>query len=214
MHLDLAADSVNESPNPHIRDLKIKYTYYDDDDKKEKSSRWTKAYGSTFAKILARFQPRSTFSIQTGYFVQRNADNLVSFALANYVQKQIKSYPFLPLIYEKIKEEPMLPPKRESTDPFVIFAADGDNPVSFVNFTTAANGGARQLRDDGDCPTVLKNDNGEDLEIGAPIPSDQYPKSYWDERNKWLEAIKGEDSPGTCKVAITEIWAYECCRAE
>jgi hypothetical protein len=65
----------------------------------------------------------------------------------------------------------MLPPKRESTDPFVVFAANGDNPVSFVNFTTAANGGARQLKDDGNCPTVLKSDNGEDLEIGAPILS-------------------------------------------
>jgi hypothetical protein len=96
------------------------------------------------------------------------------------------------VIYDKINDAPMLPPKRESTDPFVIFAADGDNPVSFVNFTTADNGGARQLKDDGECPTVLKNDNGEDLEIGAPILSDQSPKSYWDERNKWLEAIKDE----------------------
>jgi hypothetical protein len=108
----------------------------------------------------------------------------------------------------------MLPSKRESTDPFVIFTANGDNPVSFDNSTTAANGGARQLKDDGDCPTVLKSDNGEDLEIGAPIPSDQYPKSYWDERNKWLAVIKGEDSSGMCKLAITEILAYECCRAE
>ena len=54
----------------------------------------------------------------------------------------------------------------------------------FAYFTTAGNEGVRQLKDDGDCPTVLKDDNGEDLEIGAPIPSDQYPKSYWDERNK------------------------------
>ena len=65
MHLDLAADSVNESPNPHIRDLKIKYTYYDDDDdKEEKSSGWTKAYGPELAKILARFQPTALFRNQ------------------------------------------------------------------------------------------------------------------------------------------------------
>jgi hypothetical protein len=101
-----------------------------------------------------------------------NADNLVSFALANYVRKQIKSYPFLSVVYHIIDRGPMLPPKRESTDPSVIFAA-GDNLVSFAYFTTTGNGGARQLKDDSDCPTVLKNDNGEDLEIGAPILSDQ-----------------------------------------
>ncbi|EON66292.1 hypothetical protein W97_05685 [Coniosporium apollinis CBS 100218] len=207
MHLDLAADSVKESPNPHIRDLKIKFTYIKDGE--IKTSGWTKAYGPSLAKILARFQPISISSPQTGYFVQRNVDNLVSFALANYVQNQIRSYPFLPIVYDIIKGGPMLPPKRESTDPFVIFAADGDKPVSFVNFTTADNGGARQLEDGGDCPTVLENDSGEDLEIGAPIPSDLYPKSYWDERNKWLEAIKGEDSSKTCKLAIREIWTCE-----
>jgi hypothetical protein len=209
MHLDLAADSVNEKPNPHIRDLRIKYTYYDDDTGERKSSGWIKAYGPKLAKILARFQPISRYSKQTGYFIQRNDDNLVSFALANYVQKQIKSYPFLPVIYEQIDGPPMLPPKRESTDPFVIFAADGDNPVSFINFTTAENGNARQLKDDDDCPTALEDDNGEDLEIGAPIPSGHYPKSYWEERNKWLEAIRNGDSSGTCKLAITEIWTCE-----
>lgn len=106
----------------------------------------------------------------------------------------------------------MLPPDRKSTDPFVIFAANGNQPVSFVSFTTADNGGARQLKDAGDCPTVLKVfkiDRGQDLEIGAPIPSDKYPKSYWDERKKWLEAIKGEGSSGKCKLAIREIWTCE-----
>jgi hypothetical protein len=73
MHLDLAADSVNESPNPHIRDLKIKYTYYDDDDdKEEKSSGWTKAYGPELAKILARFQPISPFS-KPGFSTSQDA---------------------------------------------------------------------------------------------------------------------------------------------
>ncbi|KAH0556757.1 hypothetical protein GP486_005454 [Trichoglossum hirsutum] len=208
MHLDLAANSVNESPNPAIRDLKIKFTY-GDGPKQGKSSGWTKAYGPKLAKILARFQPVSRSSKQTGYFVQRNDDNFVDFALANYVQKQIKTYPFLPVIYDKINDAPMLPPSRQSTDPFIIFAADGNNPVSFVNFTTASNGGARQLKDDGDCPTVLSNDSGEDLEIGAPIPTDNYPKSYWDERQKWLEDIKGGGSSGTCKLAIEEIWTCE-----
>lgn len=208
MHLDLAADSANENPNPQIRDLKIKFKY-GDGPKQGQSSGWTKAYGPKLAKILARFQPISRLSKQTGYFVQRNDDNLVGFALANYVQQQIKSYPFLPVIYDKINDAPMLPVKRQSTDPFVIFTADRDQPVSFVNFTTADNGGARQLKDDGACPTVLKNDQGEDLEIGAPIPPDQYPKSYWDERNKWLETIKGDGASGTCKLAITEIWTCD-----
>jgi hypothetical protein len=54
MHLDLAADSVNESPNPHIRDLKIKYTWPE------------------LAKILARFQPISPFS-KPGFSTSQDA---------------------------------------------------------------------------------------------------------------------------------------------
>ncbi|KAJ2984320.1 hypothetical protein NUW58_g6102 [Xylaria curta] len=74
-YLDLAADSVNESPNPQVT-----------------------AYGPKHAKILARFLPRSPVLKQTGYFVQRNDDNFVYFALAKYIQSKTGLYPFLPVV--------------------------------------------------------------------------------------------------------------------
>ncbi|KAK5010505.1 hypothetical protein LTR28_009489 [Elasticomyces elasticus] len=203
------ANSVNDNPNPHIRDLKIKFTYGDGPNQGKKSA-WTKAYGPKLAKILARFQPISRVSKQTGYFVQRNDDNLVSFALANYVQNQIGSYPFLPVVYDKISDNPMVaglqPP---IANHFIIYAAHGNDPVSFDNFTTTDNGGTSVLSDGGDCSTIVQNGSGEDLEIGAPIPSDLYPQSYWDERQSWLKTIRSEYPPGTCKLAITEIQTCE-----
>ena len=204
LHLDLAANSVNNDPNPQIRDILIRYTANGSGSK----SRWTKVYGPKLAKILARFLPISPSSKQTGYFVQRNDDNFVGFALANYVQSQVGYYPFLPVIYDKIADAPRLPPDRQSTDPFIVYTADGDNPVDFDNFTTADDGGARNLEDSGSCPTVLSTGSGEDLQIGAPNPTDAYPSSYWDQRTKWLQSLD-TDSSGTCKLTVEEIWTCE-----
>lgn len=50
-----------------------------------------KAYGAELAKVLARFVPLQRGQKSTGYFVQRNDDNLVMFALTKYVQEEIKS---------------------------------------------------------------------------------------------------------------------------
>jgi hypothetical protein len=183
LHLDLAADSVNNSPNPQVRDLSIKYG--------TTSPKWTKVYGPKLTKILARFLPISRASTQTGYFIQRSDDNLVLFALANYVQSKLGYYPWLPLVFDGLTDAPKLPPNRQSTDPFIGYNSNGDNPVDFVNFTTADNGGARNLEDGGNCPTVLSTGSGEELDIGAPSPTDAYPSSYWDQRTKWLQSLDG-----------------------
>ena len=50
---------------------------------------WEKAYGADLAKVMARYVPFSGAQKQTGYFVQRNDDNYVYFALAKYVQGEI-----------------------------------------------------------------------------------------------------------------------------
>jgi hypothetical protein len=84
MHLDLAADSVNNNPNPQIRDLNIKFTY-GTGDKRGTKSKWTKVYGPKLAKILARFQPFGAGTTQTGYFIQRSDESFTMFALARYV---------------------------------------------------------------------------------------------------------------------------------
>lgn len=56
-----------------------------------------KVYGLKLAKILARFQPISLLLTQPGYFVQRNDDSLVYFALSNFLAAKLGNYPFLPL---------------------------------------------------------------------------------------------------------------------
>lgn len=86
-HLNLAADSSGDNtPNPRIIDLKIDYEETD-------GTRWrTKAYGPLRTKMLARYEPPSPNDpMPTGWYVQRNADNLALFALAKYVQSKIGS---------------------------------------------------------------------------------------------------------------------------
>lgn len=197
LHLDLAADSVKGSPNPQIRDLRIRYRYTDGG--KEVRSRFVTAYGPKHAKILARFQPISPSSKQTGYFVQRNDDNLGLFALANYVQQKIKSYPFLPVIHERDVDTPSIPAPRES---MVTFTADGNKPAT-LNFTLE-----NPFRTSDSCISgTSTNGKDQDLEIGAPNPADKYPKSYWDERKKWLDQLGG--SSNKCSLHIEEIWTCE-----
>ncbi|OXV12076.1 hypothetical protein Egran_00162 [Elaphomyces granulatus] len=186
LHLDLAANSVNNNPNPQVRDLSIRYGSTN-----PTGPRWTKVYGPKLTKILARFLPISRVSTQTGYFIQRSDDNLVLFALANYVQSKLGYYPWLPLVFDGLTDAPKVPPNHQSTDPFIGYTSNGNNPVDFVNFTTADNGGARNLEDSGNCPTVLSTGSGEDLDIGAPNPTDAYPSSYWDQRTKWLQSLDG-----------------------
>lgn len=81
MHLDLAANSVNGSPNPQIVDLKIKFKYGAGKNKGQ-ITKWTKVYGPMLAKTLARFQPFGAGTKQTGYFIQRSDDSFTMFALA------------------------------------------------------------------------------------------------------------------------------------
>lgn len=83
MHLDLAADSKDEDPNTHIRDLKIKFLDQTTGPPGKKF-RWTKVHETRLAKILARFQPRGAVSVQTGYFIQRSDGSLTLFALARF----------------------------------------------------------------------------------------------------------------------------------
>ena len=84
-HLDLAADSsVGSTPNPRVWDFTVDFQDLD-------GQTWrAKAYGPLHTKILARYEPDSPTDFpQTGYYVQRNADNFAMYALAKYVQSKI-----------------------------------------------------------------------------------------------------------------------------
>jgi hypothetical protein len=205
IHLDLAADSVNDSPNPKVYDIKIRYNYND----KPGNSGWVKAYGPKLAKILARFQPISPSSKQTGYFVQRNDDNLVYFALSNYVATKIGTYPYAPVIYDKIRDAPMLPPARSSVDPYILFTANGDNAPSFDNITSFGPEAEYNKSIAVSCPAVDNEPDVLQVDIGAPAPTDAYPDGYWTERDTWLNVLRESEVGGFCSLSVTESWTCE-----
>jgi hypothetical protein len=88
----------------------------------------------------------------------------------------------------------VIPPNRPDAIDSVVFFSNANNPVTLVNFTARDNA-SRGKRDAGDCATVSKQSDSQDLEIGAPHAGDEYPQSYWDERKKWFEEI--EDNAGS-----------------
>lgn len=81
------------------------------------------AYGPLRTKILARFQGGPGLGT-TGYWVQRNSDNLAYYALAKYVTKQIGDiYPHLPIVTHDISGPPYPPlPKT-----LALFETSGSN---------------------------------------------------------------------------------------
>ncbi|KAJ6437230.1 aspartate-tRNA ligase [Purpureocillium lavendulum] len=204
-HLDLAADSKNDSPNPKIRDIKIRYTKKDG-----QRSRWVTAYGAKHAKILARFLPISPSSKQTGYFVQRNDDNFVYFALANYIKSKTKWYPFLPVVAEHDIAIPMLPGPR-SIQPIVTYQDNGEQPANLIQFSPETVGNTSQISGASDCPVAdVQAGDPNTFDMGKAIPSSSYPDSYWKERDGWIKSLgDNNDNGGTCKMTIKEVWTCE-----
>ncbi|KAI0443025.1 hypothetical protein F4803DRAFT_550595 [Xylaria telfairii] len=200
-HLDLAADSVNGRPNPQIKDLKIRYK------DGGKSSGWVEAYGPKHAKILARFLPIGRGTKQTGYFVQRNDDNLVYFSLANYIQSKTGDYPFLPVVTEALQDAPF-EPMPKPIDPFVVYRNNGDEPVTLVDFSAKTEELTSHISGPDDCPKASIDENDPySFEVGKAIPSDMYPEDYLKAKEGWIKTL----SPlgGICSLTIREIWTCE-----
>lgn len=167
------------------------------------------AYGPKHAKILARFLPISPSSKQTGYFVQRNDDNFVYFALANYIMSKTKWYPFLPVVAEHSVQIPIVPRPR-SADPFVIYQDNGDKPATLIDFSPETVGNTSQISGSGDCPTAnVQANDPNSFQMGKAIPSDSYPEAYWKEREGWIKSLGDGDNASKCKMTIKEIWTCE-----
>ncbi|KAK1847354.1 fg-gap repeat domain-containing protein [Colletotrichum chrysophilum] len=204
-HLDLAADSVQGTPNPKVRDLKISYFFVNTD------GNWDltplhKAYGSMRAKIMARFVPMA-WDKPTGYFVQRNDDNLGRFALSKYVESQIGAYPFLPQIYQNIHDIQEPGPRPDSIG--VSWLEDQEKGV-VLNFTSVAD--AIAFTDDGE--NCSDDDDEQDpvedsFKPRAPHPDSSYPEWYHDAQKKWFDTIEQASPAGSCSLNITQIWTCE-----
>ncbi|KAM5501266.1 hypothetical protein McanMca71_005380 [Microsporum canis] len=104
-HLDLAVGSPDKVP--HIRDISIVYEVLGSEGEKYETGI---AYGPRLTKILARMD------LETGKWVQRNADNFALFATAKHVQKALGNiYPHYPVVAERAEIPPDLPPPQLTT---------------------------------------------------------------------------------------------------
>ncbi|KAK2596250.1 hypothetical protein QQS21_006342 [Conoideocrella luteorostrata] len=104
MHLWLASDSKNGSPNPYPDDLKISYA-----EKIGGIIRWPTidVYGPALAKLLARYEPIDPPNDPpAGFYTQRNAENYAYYALMMYIEKELGVYPYLPLVFRTIDLPP------------------------------------------------------------------------------------------------------------
>ncbi len=99
--LDLAVDSGEGKPNPKIYDIEI--SWYDVDGNEHGPQ---KAHEARLSKLLARFEPPDNLwdPTTTGYWVQRNAENLSLFALSTYLRDQLGNYPRFPIVFDKLKD--------------------------------------------------------------------------------------------------------------
>ncbi|KAJ0272332.1 hypothetical protein COL940_010528 [Colletotrichum noveboracense] len=207
-HLDLAADSVKGTPNPKVRDMKISYFFYDEKTGKRKLSELQGAYGATLAKVLARFVP-SQDQESTGYYVQRNDDNLGRFALAKYIESKIGDYPFLPQIYQKLQRVHEPNPRPNSIG--VSWDVENDS-VAVLNLTVATLD-ASVPDDDGVCPWG-RAPNEDDFVVKAPHPDSAYPDWYHAQQEKWLAVVTDSLGSDTCSLNVTQVWMdLRACRS-
>lgn len=183
-HLDLAADSPK--PNPRVDDLTIDIKLGNSG-----NTYTTVAYGTFATKVLARWQGGGAGVGSTGYYVQRNSDNLAYYALAKYVMtKNGNVYPHLPLVTREIDGPPYPGTLSE-------FVTEGSNFfLNTTDLTTFESDWASTL--EGDDPTCSDDENeaGSALTIDGFAPDSAYPDDYNSQVATWIKALGVTDGSG------------------
>lgn len=150
----------------------------------------TSAYGALKAKVLARYQGSSS-SKTSGYYVQRNAENLMLFALAKYVTNKLGGiYPYLPIVEEQ-SGTPFRPNTGSTLDLGYIanFYSD-DNGICLEDTGSDVDEASN------DCTDLSTSEDGEVVSIDSFTPDSDYPDEYISQRNAWLKAL-GAGDPAT-----------------
>ncbi|KAL6788909.1 hypothetical protein GGI42DRAFT_337863 [Trichoderma sp. SZMC 28013] len=199
-HLDLAADSVNNKPNPKIYDIKIVY----ENDRGMITSP-EKAYEARLAKLLARFLPNDKSNTTTGYWVQRNVDNFSRYALAMYLQGKLGGYTFMPLIFNRLKY-PLTPDPRAAGKMISFLAGNCSSSNAIVTMIDPAGSGEADLHEPDNVDPTHTTELS--FEVGKPIGDDEYPNSYRRSYAGWVETLLqgGGVELAPCKVDVEEIW--------
>ncbi|GME35780.1 Glucan endo-1,3-alpha-glucosidase agn1 [Neofusicoccum parvum] len=119
-----------------------------------------------------------------GYYVQRNADNLIFFALARYIQSKTGDHPYLPVVRNKeLDSDPWDPPTATveyatQEGQLVIAGLDEDADLS----------GSDNCSDYGFEDAV---GGGESLNLTALTDLTEYPADYQEDLAVFLESIEG-----------------------
>lgn len=202
-HLDLAANSEKNTPNPKIFDIKVSY-----ESETGVIGLPKKAYGARLSKLLARFQPKDPKEgkpppRQTGYWVQRNVDNFSRFAMAKYLEAkgQLGAYPYFPFVYDKL-QYPLEPGDRQGKTLIGFEAADGSDAI--LDLDTS------DMEEDlvGEASFDETHTTDEVFEVGEPYSLDDYPESYREAYAGWLKELEG-NTDGICKLEVHQIWTCE-----
>lgn len=163
----MAANSPD--PNPNVIDLDIQIKYGKD------KVLDVPAYGPLATKVLARWQGNAALGT-TGYWVQRNADNLAYYALAKYVMtKNGGLYPH---------HELAGPPHPGSLASFVTEDSDFYLNTTSNDDITIWTGDYPGCDDDLDVSATSST-----LTIDGFVPASAYPDSYNEQVSTWIEEL-------------------------
>lgn len=143
-------------------------------------------------KLLARWQGAPGTG-STGYYVQRNSDNLAYYALAKYVTGKIGNiYPHLPIVTYELDGPPWPAPPSTIAE----FITDGSN--LYLNTTddvsTFETDWALDVGDDypgcsDDENDRAASDAGSAISINSFAPASAYPESYNSQVSSWISAL-------------------------
>jgi hypothetical protein len=197
-HLDLAAASP--SPNPRIYDLTVIFKTSSDPGAPTYERT---AYGTLYTKILARWQGAPDEG-STGYWVQRNAENLANYALAKYVMtKNGNIYPHLPIVTWQAVGAPYL----KFGGLLAEFVEKDDNFFWNTSSGVDAFESVWSEYDDSTCPDYGDEDATTEANLAVTIdgfaPNSAYPDGYNRQLASWIEALDpsgaddGSSSGGT-----------------
>lgn len=147
------------------------------------------AYGTMKSKILARWTGGPLLG-GTGYWVQRNSDNLAWYTLAQYLTYiNDDLYPSYPLVQLRNFDAPHLPAGRRiarftKVNGNLVLDADGDSEIPEPFWFDA---------DNGTCFNEADFDDGIDADFAVTIddliPDSAYPDHYRQSVSSWIASL-------------------------
>jgi len=182
-HLDLAADSAGDQPNPQVYDMTITL------ERDAGGFFNSMVYGGHGTKLLARYQD------DPGYYVQRNADNFAFFVLAKYIMSRNGNiYPHLPIILHEIEG----PPWRDiSSNPSYFMSFANDSKTLYLNTSNSDLSTLEtkilDLSDYPGCSDRIDSVDQKLLTIDKLAPLSAYPSNYTDQLKMWITDLSTAD---------------------